>query len=242
LIKSILFDLPPLERRPRKRIQRRQVSYTSSDEWDFNDDDNIDCDNGNSPLNNLPPHSSSDAINSINCSADYVKSYGSSKADQHDYVTPTPREAVDLPTPKRHISFGHVVVRNPPQPSALLSTSQPVYSAIESDDSPITTSSLIGPSIDKRAKKPTSNPSYYPIYGESAVSETCVKWIQDEGSNLFCHLPTRNVIQKGSRTLPNHCVWQDCLWVVMACSQGIISQSLQAAKVQVSVKRKLKGR
>lgn len=196
------MDLPPLERRPRKRIQRRQASYTSSDEWDFNDDGGVDCNNGSGTLDNQHLCSVSDAIN---CSADHVNSHKNSKADQPDYVEP--REAVDLPTPKRHISFGHVVVRNPPQPSALLSTSQPIYSPVSGEESPIATSSPIVPGIDKRAKKSTNNPSYYPIYGESAVSKSCVWQIKDEDSNSCFYLPAR--IQEDSRSLPNHYVWQD---------------------------------
>ncbi|ORZ21622.1 kinase-like domain-containing protein [Absidia repens] len=38
LVKNILMDLPALERRPRKAIHRRQLSFTTVEEWDFNDD------------------------------------------------------------------------------------------------------------------------------------------------------------------------------------------------------------
>ncbi|CAO3590121.1 unnamed protein product [Absidia cylindrospora] len=38
LVKNILVNLPELERRPRKAIHRRQLSFTTVEEWDFNDD------------------------------------------------------------------------------------------------------------------------------------------------------------------------------------------------------------
>lgn len=165
LMKSILLDLPPLERRPRKGIHRRRLSYTASDEWDFNDNDN----GGRSMKKN--EDSCPDAINPP---TEHRSSKNTLTSGTSTSMADQPNHVGDLPKPRRHISFGHVVVRNPPQPSASLSTSQPIYSPI-SDEDP---SSFTSPSIASRIKKPTSNPIYYPsndptrypIYGGAEVN------------------------------------------------------------------------
>lgn len=66
LAKNIIADIPPIETRPIKKFPHKKVSSTSTDEWDFNDEQDT-------PIQQIP----------------------------------------GLHAPKRHISFGHVVVRKP---------------------------------------------------------------------------------------------------------------------------------
>ncbi|KAI8344461.1 kinase-like domain-containing protein [Chlamydoabsidia padenii] len=97
LVKSILQDLTPLEQRPRRKISQRQITITKTDEWDFDNDDTND-DNQDIPItdnNNDPP----------------FQQQQQRQQQQQNH------------TPKRHISFGDVVIRNPPQPSAISSPS-----------------------------------------------------------------------------------------------------------------------
>ncbi|KAI8377806.1 kinase-like domain-containing protein [Radiomyces spectabilis] len=93
LAKCLLADLPALEHRPRKRMPRKQITTSKTDEWDF---DNLD----DSEMNEE--------------TGDY----------QGPHVTDTQQQEANSaerppnpgPVPKRHISFGDVVVRNPSQP------------------------------------------------------------------------------------------------------------------------------
>ncbi|KAI8343645.1 kinase-like domain-containing protein [Chlamydoabsidia padenii] len=188
LIKSILLDLPPLERRPRKGINRRQLSYTTSEEWDFNDD-NSDYNNSSNMDNNFgdsihPSAEQSNNDRNINTSktSNNKNSHSNGKprsfTDQSDHLPS--KDFADLPKPKRHISFGHVVVRNPPAPSTALSASQPTCSSISDENPPISQEPPISsPNFNgarSDVKKPNSNPptgvTRYPIYDQNSECHT----------------------------------------------------------------------
>ncbi|KAG0170539.1 hypothetical protein DFQ28_001991 [Apophysomyces sp. BC1034] len=95
LIKTIVAGLPPLEQRSHKKVPQRHVTITKTDEWDFDDD--LDEENS------IVPNQAIDASQSENI---LTKSQPKSLSS------------------KRHISFGDVVVRNPPQPSTMISSGQ----------------------------------------------------------------------------------------------------------------------
>ncbi|CAO3594453.1 unnamed protein product [Absidia cylindrospora] len=198
LVKNILLGLPPLERRPRKGVHRRQHSFTTSDEWDFNDNDNNgdnddDYDDGDDNLKSinytgaLYDHSNKNINNNTTNISSKCLTGNDNKmciidtsppACHHDYVPP--RDPVALPKPKRHISFGHVIVRNPPQPSTTLSSSQPVFSttsgqSLTQDLTPSTYLSVDSDTTTDGSTKKTTNidssnssstSMKYPIYGE----------------------------------------------------------------------------
>ncbi|KAG2224856.1 hypothetical protein INT45_008038 [Circinella minor] len=91
LVKTLLADLPALEQRPHKKIPQRQISITKTDEWDFQDDDGDD-------------------------------NATSTPSAQEDMITKDKQQQQPLQQQlqggRRHISFGDVVVKNPPQPYA----------------------------------------------------------------------------------------------------------------------------
>ncbi|RCH89010.1 hypothetical protein CU097_002188 [Rhizopus azygosporus] len=83
LVKTILTELPPLEQRPRKKIPQKQITITKIDDaWDFGDGNHHDEDN--------------EAIDQNN-----VESSQSNAQSQKQKTS----------TPKRHISFGDVIIR-----------------------------------------------------------------------------------------------------------------------------------
>ncbi|CEP09111.1 hypothetical protein [Parasitella parasitica] len=91
LVKTILYDLPPLEQRPRKKIPQKQVTIAKTDEWDFDDANGDDVDTeGEEHL--LPDHNS--------------------PAAEQLVLNHQPQENTKPKPAKRHISFGDVVVRN----------------------------------------------------------------------------------------------------------------------------------
>ncbi|KAF7727154.1 hypothetical protein EC973_007929 [Apophysomyces ossiformis] len=98
LVKTIVGSLPPLEQRPHKKVPQRHVTITKTDEWDFDDDHNEEIEENN-------------------------KSFEDHSRDQPVDVSQTGITSVNQtksPMVKRHISFGDVIVRNPPQPSAII--------------------------------------------------------------------------------------------------------------------------
>ncbi|CAO3639286.1 unnamed protein product [Mucor fragilis] len=104
LIKTILYELPPLEQRPRKKIPQKQVTITKTDEWDFDDDDeDVDAE-----------------VDEL------LLSDQNSPAAEQLILNHQPQENTKAKPPKRHISFGDVVVRNN---SMLVHPSDPVPTA-----------------------------------------------------------------------------------------------------------------
>lgn len=90
LVRTVIHNLPPLEQRPRKKIVRKSVTITKTDEWDFDDDEDADNEEEDG---------------------------GEEDEDEEDdygrpYNGQVKKEDEKKPTPKRHISFGDVVIRN----------------------------------------------------------------------------------------------------------------------------------
>lgn len=83
LIKTILAELPPLEQRPRKVMPQKQVTITRTDEWDFDDEEEQDLLDSNGD-SPMP----TTALGQVQ------------------------ENSKKTATPKRHISFGDVVVRS----------------------------------------------------------------------------------------------------------------------------------
>ncbi|KAI9497653.1 kinase-like domain-containing protein [Zychaea mexicana] len=92
LVKTLLTDLPALEQRPHKKIPQRQISITKTDEWDFQDDD--------------VEEESKD------------KQQQQQQQQQQQSTSQQQQQQQQVQGGRRHISFGDVVVKNPPQPYA----------------------------------------------------------------------------------------------------------------------------
>ncbi|CAO3652894.1 unnamed protein product [Cunninghamella echinulata] len=100
LAKTILQDLLPLEQRPRKKISQRQITITKADdEWDFDNDDTTEDVQDTQSM--IPPYENDSAQQPLHHN-------NNNNHNNHNH---------NINPPKRHISFGDVIVRNPPQPS-----------------------------------------------------------------------------------------------------------------------------
>ncbi|KAI9302766.1 kinase-like domain-containing protein [Cunninghamella echinulata] len=137
LVKTILHGLPDLEIRPRKTIQKKQLSFTTIDEWDFNDDDEKDDgvdekDNGVDDIKRIDTKkeikkSQDEKNNSNGITCLHIENTNNhlQQQDEENITTATnnTKEHISFPPKhKRHISFGNVVVRNPPYPTELSPT------------------------------------------------------------------------------------------------------------------------
>ncbi|KAI8642301.1 kinase-like domain-containing protein [Parasitella parasitica] len=91
LIKTILYELPPLEQRPRKKIPLKQVAIAKTDEWDFDDGNSNDVDTEVEEL---------------------LLSDHNGPAAEQLVLNQQPQENTKPKPSARHISFGDVVVRN----------------------------------------------------------------------------------------------------------------------------------
>lgn len=98
LAKTLLATLPALELRPHKKIPQKHPTITRTTTWDFDADD----------LDNDRSEQTEDGSDHANEDKDVGN-------DQSDNGELKPSENEDKST-KKHISFGDVVVRNPPQP------------------------------------------------------------------------------------------------------------------------------
>lgn len=114
LVKTILYELPPLEQRPRKKIPQKQVTITKTDEWDFDDDDDQDVD---AEVDEL-----------------LLADQNGPAAEQLVLNHQLQENTKSKPSSKRHISFGDVVVRNN---SMLVHPSDPVPSTATSTSPPL---------------------------------------------------------------------------------------------------------
>lgn len=90
LVKSVLAHVPPLDRRPHKKVPQKQVSVETTEQWDFDTQPDVSVSTQPQP----PPDPKHEAL------------------QQH----PTTTEPTINANHKKHISFGDVVIRNPPQP------------------------------------------------------------------------------------------------------------------------------
>ncbi|KAI9272760.1 kinase-like domain-containing protein [Phascolomyces articulosus] len=111
LVKTVLTDLPPLEQRPHKKIPQRQISITKTDEWDFQDDDTDETSPDDATKEKQPSSSTSPQQptgTGVAAAAAAAAAVGSNQQGSG----------------RRHISFGDVVVKNPPQPYATASSVQ----------------------------------------------------------------------------------------------------------------------
>ncbi|KAI8880806.1 kinase-like protein, partial [Backusella circina FSU 941] len=97
LIRSVINNLPPLEQRPRKKIVRKSVTITKTDEWDFDDDE--DADNEEEDGGEEEEEEEED-------------DYGRRRRVFNGEELETPKKHEQKATPKRHISFGDAVIRN----------------------------------------------------------------------------------------------------------------------------------
>jgi hypothetical protein len=91
LVKTILYELPPLEQRPRKKIIQKQVTITKTDEWDFDDDNDTEQDDDDDDETEL-------------------------LLDNNNIIIPLNQQQLQenntKKTTRKHISFGDVVVRS----------------------------------------------------------------------------------------------------------------------------------
>lgn len=90
LVKSVLSYVPPLDRRPHKKVPQKQVAVETTEQWDFDTQSDLPAKDEQQPQQVSPPLQ--EAVSST--------------------------EPIPAATPKKHISFGDVVIRNPPQPHA----------------------------------------------------------------------------------------------------------------------------
>lgn len=146
MVKTILQDLLPLEQRPRKKISQRQITITKADdEWDFDNDDTTEDIQDTQSM--IPPYE--------NDSAQQPLHNNNNNNNNHNHNTNPP---------KRHISFGDVIVRNPPQPS-LTSSAAVMASA--------TITTTTNSSENTAASKPTKKSRFIveeTSYGDHPVS------------------------------------------------------------------------
>lgn len=97
LAKTLLATLPALELRPHKKIPQKHPTITRTTTWDFDGDD-LDTDTPDQTDASEQTNDDKDLENDSNDN-------GESKAPENEDKTT-----------KKHISFGDVIVRNPPQP------------------------------------------------------------------------------------------------------------------------------
>ncbi|KAI9272761.1 kinase-like domain-containing protein [Phascolomyces articulosus] len=106
LIKSILANVPPLEQRPHKKVPQKAITFESTEQWDF------DTPTTEEPPPIVPPTSvpvtgtASTTMNNTNNSSNHNPMFPATPA--------TPATAAT--NNKKHISFGDVVIRDPPKP------------------------------------------------------------------------------------------------------------------------------
>ncbi|CAO3652281.1 unnamed protein product [Cunninghamella blakesleeana] len=148
LVKNILYGLPELEVRPRKTIQRKQLSFTTIDEWDFNDDEDIKINNDDhyqahhkikeDETNNTRRKINDNNNINNNITYQHIENINHHQQQQHQYEENTNlSKEPSKPFPprhRRHISFGNVVVRNPPYPTESTPSPLPTLSTNENNN------------------------------------------------------------------------------------------------------------
>jgi hypothetical protein len=98
LAKALLSTLPSLELRPHKKIPQKHPTITRTTTWDFDADD-LDS------SKTEPPDTSQNATDEK--ATENEQQEGNNNAEM---------KSPEIEEKKKHISFGDVVVRNPPQP------------------------------------------------------------------------------------------------------------------------------
>ncbi|KAI8993156.1 kinase-like domain-containing protein [Pilobolus umbonatus] len=115
LIKSILSHVPPLDQRPTKKIPSKHISIMNTEQWDFDSPDDVAGDKNHinylhANMTGDPPESSAiEKSKPVVCFEECPKP----NHDRSKPVIQPSAEPNDAP-PRKHISFGEVIIKDPP--------------------------------------------------------------------------------------------------------------------------------
>ncbi|KAI8371579.1 kinase-like domain-containing protein [Radiomyces spectabilis] len=128
LCKSVLADVPPLEQRPHKKAPQRHISFESTDQWDFDTQPDTDAEvpdktttePSKAPSSSVPTSTAPSSANPTTSVTTINTAAKPSPSETPTQSKPsTPADSTAPAPPKKHISFGNVVIKDMQPRSAM---------------------------------------------------------------------------------------------------------------------------